>query len=140
MPNPIGNDNFSDAMVALLSPIIQVAADYAGTISLPFARYVDLGDSYTYFTKSAGDPVQRQVINDTQFQISIYTVNREQARQIGRQIMDVLDDYKTSYQDGRIMALEPISAVFMPEPRSGPSTPTVFHRAIIFSLTEQRSI
>jgi len=137
---PIGADNFYDVLVGLLSPIVQMTADYAGTIALPFARYVELGDTYTYFARSSGDPVQRQVINESAFQISIYAQGREIARQLGRQVMDVVDDYKPTYTNGRVMHLEPVSAIFIPEPRSGPSTPTVFHRAITFHLTEQRMI
>jgi hypothetical protein len=137
---PVGADNFYDILVGLLNPIIQMTADYAGTIALPFARYVELGETYEYFTKSASDPQQRQVINESQFQLSVYAMNRECCRQIGRQIMNVVDDYQAIYTDGRVMRIEPISAIFIPEPRTGPSTPTVFHRAITFALTEQRRI
>jgi hypothetical protein len=140
MANPIGSDNFYDILVTLLSPVIQITADYAGSIALPFARYVELGETFTYLTASASDPNQRQVINESQFQLSIFATNREKARALGRQIMDLVDDYLATYQDGRIMHLEPIAAIFVPEPRTGPSTPTVFHRAITFTLTEQRMI
>ena len=136
----LGADNFYDILCGLLNPIIQMTADYAGMISLPFARYVELGETYTYFTRSATDPLARQVINESQFQLSIFASDREQTRQIGRQIMDVVDDYRSTYSDGRIMRLEPVSSMFIPEPRTGPSTPTVFHRAITFALTEQRGI
>lgn len=140
MANPIGSDNFYDVLVALLSPIIQMTGDYTGTIALPFARYIELGDTYTYFTKSIGDPRQRQVINESQFQLSVYAQDREYCRQLSRNIMNIVDDFKPVYNDGRVMRIDPISAIFIPEPRSGPSTPTVFHRAITFALTEQRGI
>lgn len=135
-----GDDNFYDVLVALVSPVIQMTADYAGQIALPFARYVELGDTYTYFTKSDGDLKQRQVISESQFQISIFASTRDRARKLGRHVMNVIDDYATTYQDGRIMRLEPVAAIFIPEPRPGPSVPAVFHRAITFALTEQRII
>jgi hypothetical protein len=137
---PLGSDNFYDAIVGLLSPVIRMTADYAVMIPLPFARYVELGDTYTYFTRASYDPQARQVITDSQFQLSVFATNREQARQIGRQIMNMLDDYKPTYRDGRVMYLEPVAAIFIPEPHTGPSTATVFHRAITFALTEQRGI
>ena len=140
LASPYGTDNFYDTIVALLTPIIQMTADYAGTIALPFARYVELGETYTYFAMSRDNPAQRMVISESQFELSIYAMNRELARQLGRQVMNAMDDYKAVYNDGRIMYIEPISAIFIPEPRSGPSTPTVFHRSITFALMEQRGI
>lgn len=140
----LGADNIYDIIVAVLNEntpsTLAITADYAAQIALPFIRYVELGESYTYFTRSAGDKQQRQVISDGQFQLSVFAQNRETARQIGRQVMNILDDYKQTYTDGRIMYIEPISAIFIPEPRAGPSTPAVFHRAITFALTEQRGI
>lgn len=140
MTVPLGADNLYDVIVGLLSPLIPVTADYAGQIALPFVRYVELGDTYLYSTKSSGDPSQRQVINESSFQLSVFASNRETARKISRQIMHMIDDYKPTYQDGRVMHMEPTSAIFVPEPRTGPSTPSVFHRAITFSFTEQRTI
>jgi hypothetical protein len=137
---PLGADNLYDILVGLLSPILPITADYAGQISLPFARYVELGDTYEYFTRSAGDCKARQVINEAAFQLSVFASSRETARQLGRQIMTVVDDYMPTYTDGRVMHLEPVAAIFIPEPRPGPGTPTVFHRAITFHLTEQRAI
>lgn len=133
-------DNLYDAIVMLIAPTIPIGAEYVGLIPLPFARYVELGDSYTYFTRSQGDARSRQVWTDGSFQVSIFASSREQARSLGRTVMRLLDDYVTTYSDGRIMFLEPVSAIFIPEPHSGPGAPTVFHRAITFSLAEQRTI
>jgi hypothetical protein len=57
MANSGGNDNFYDILVGVVSPIIQIAADYAGAISLPFARYVVyvLHKVCWRFTTTSGD-------------------------------------------------------------------------------------
>ena len=137
MPIPA---NFYDALVTKITPTIPIGAEYVGQVPLPFARYVEIGDSYTYFTKSAADTQARQVWTDGSFQISIFASSREQARTLGYTVMNLLDDYTVAYTDGRLMFLEPVSAIFIPEPHTGPNAPTVFHRAITFSLAEQRSI
>lgn len=134
------NANLYDAIKALINPTVLLYAEYVARIPLPFARYVELGDSYTYFTRSTSDSQGRQVWSDGSFQISIFSSSREQCRSLGQTVASLLDDCVLTYSDARLVFMEPISAVFVPEPHTGPESATVFHRAITFSYSEQRGI
>ena len=137
---PIGADDIYDIFYELINPIIPISADYAGQIPLPFARYIELGEDFEHMTRGAGSPNARQIIVHAEFQLSIFAAEREQCRQFGRQIMGILDDYTAQYIDGRLMYIEPRAAIFIPEPRTAPGSPTVFHRAITFRYNEQRTL
>ena len=137
---PIGADNLFDALYELVNPIIPLAADYAAQIPLPFARYVSLGENYEYTTRGAPSPLARDVVVHGEFQISFFASNREVARQLSRSVMSILDDAMLYYNDGRLMYINPISAIMIPEPRTAPGGPTVFHRAVTFRFNEQRRI
>ena len=137
---PYEADNLYDALFQLVNPIVPMTADYAGQIPLPFCRYVELGETFEFFTRSAASPLARDVINHGEFQLSVFAATREQCRQISRSLKTLLDDYQLYYNDGRLMYLNPVSAVFVPEPHTGPGSPTVFHRAVTYRYNEQRKL
>ncbi len=119
-------------------------AEYAGDVDQPYLVFMEVGETYTFM--SPGPSNNRPFLADGQVQVMIYAPNRLQARTLGIHVCQALNDADVNGMvwvgpmSGRLTALRMLNASFVPIPQTGPSSVSIFARAIPFQYQWQGSL
>lgn len=116
-------------------------AEYAGDVPEPYLVFMEVGESYTFFTPGPGNT--RPFLADGQIMAMIYMSNRLVARQLGIAVCAALNDADSlgmTWVNGYLKAFRMMQASFMPIPQVGPGTASVFNRVITYQYQTQGAL
>lgn len=116
--------------------VMKFGTDYIGDSAAPWLVAEEIGERYEFMTAGAGD--FRPYIATGQMAISIFATDRSQARMLGVQVAAYLDDPAMSWSGfPNLMSFRLASAAFVPRKETGPQSPTIFQRTLVFEFQYQ---
>jgi hypothetical protein len=124
---------------AAQSGVQKFFSDYNPGLDEPYLVLREPQETRQYMTASEGD--YRPFIATGTLQVSIYAPDRTQARELGEQVRFYLDDAPLTWNRCvNLMYFRLNPAAFVPTPTTGPDTPSVFHRILVFEYTFQGAL
>lgn len=113
-------------------------ADYAAPeVALPFAVVTEVGEAYRWYSPG---PDGIKYLANGQLQVDIYASDRAESRRLGDFASFVVSRSDPDPADGPVMSIQLSSARSIPVVGTGPDTPTLYQRTLIFGYQQQRSL